>query len=69
MPASVAKSIEAHGDYLMKEQNNHLHNADGENFASLKRCMQDITHQTLPQECLSLLRQPKRMGAQMQRCE
>ena len=47
--------------YLMKEQNDYLHNWDGESFASLKKCMQDLTDQVLPQECPPLLRQPKRI--------
>ena len=35
------------GGYLMKEQNDHLHNGDGVNFQSLKKCMQDITDKIL----------------------
>ena len=58
----VASAVEEEEDdmYLMNEQNDHLHN--GENFASLKMCMQDIEHQISNKECLPLLKTPRRMG-------
>ena len=47
--ASDSEKEEA-GGYLMKEENNHLHNGEWKNFAVLKKCMQDITRQILPQD-------------------
>ena len=60
VPASAAKSPKADEVYLMKEQNDHLHKLDGENFGSLKKCMHDTTHQISRKEYLSLLRQPRK---------
>ena len=59
-----------YGGYLMKEQNDYLHNGDGENVASLKLCIQEVTHQILPQECLPLATKGNQRdwGAQWQRC-
>ena len=47
----------------MKKQNDHLHNGDEDVFASLKKCMQEITHKVLSQDCLPLIRQPERIGS------
>ena len=33
---------------LMREQNGHVHNGEGENFAALKKCMREVTHQIPP---------------------